>query len=106
MNAVLYKLCRHCVNIMDGFYPYPSTVLSQVCGMPLYKTRRELKKLKEQGLVRSCIYVSRDEEIFILKGYTVTEKGRKTKEYEKAWQEEKEICMRCFGVEIERDEKK
>lgn len=46
MNIVLYKLCRHCVKIMDGHLPCPSTVLSEVCCMPLYKTRRELKKLK------------------------------------------------------------
>lgn len=101
MNTVLYKLCLHCVNMMDGHLPFPSTALSEACRMPLYKTRRELKKLKEQGLVRTFIYLSNDDEEFsILKGYTITEKGRKTKEYEKAWQEEREICMKCFGFDI------
>ena len=100
MNTVLYKLCLHCVSIMDGWLPYPSTALSKVCGMSLYKTRKELKKLKEQGLIESCIHISDDEEFFILRGYTITEKGRKTNEDEKAWQKEKEICMECFGIDI------
>lgn len=101
MNTVLYKLCLHCVSIMDGWLPYPSTALSKVCGMSLYKTRKELKKLKEQGLIESCIHISDDEEFFILRGYTITEKGRKTKEYEKAWQKKKKFVWSVLALILE-----
>ena len=62
MNEVLYTLCRHNVNIMNGWYPFASTAISKSLDISLYKTRKELKKLKEQGLVESCIYTISDDE--------------------------------------------
>lgn len=101
MNIVLYKLCKHCVALMDSWHPYPSTALSKTCGMTLYQTRKELKKLKQDGIVDSDIEVLKDDEgCFILRGYTITDKARKTQEYKKAWQEEREICKKYFDIDI------
>ena len=100
MNIVLYHLCRHNVSIMDGWLPYPSTSLSKICGLSLYKTRKELKVLKENGLVESDIEcICNDEGNYILRGYTVTKKAEETEEYKKAFAEERKICKEIFGIE-------
>ncbi|WP_305084794.1 hypothetical protein [uncultured Dubosiella sp.] len=101
MNEVLYKLCRHCVGVMDGWHPYPSTALSKNCGLSLYRTRKELKKLKEQGLVVSDMeFLSDEDGNYIIRGYTITEKAKQTEEYLKAWEEEKMLCAVVFGFDI------
>lgn len=101
MNNVLFHLCRHCVNIMDGWYPFPSTYLSKICGLSLCKTRKELKALKEAGLVVSDRYclVGEDRNILV-SGYTITEKAKETEEYKKAYAEEADICKKAFGIDI------
>ena len=105
MNEILYRLCRHNVNIMDGYIPFPSTCLSRLCNTSLYKTRKELKKLKEQGLVVSDRYCEIGEDRNILvNGYTITEKAKETEEYKKAFQEEAAICKECFGINFKRGE--
>ena len=74
MNVVLYHLCCHYGDL--GPVPCPSTVLSKKSGLTLYKTRKILKQLKDQGLVTSghfCI-VSEERNI-IINGYTITEKA-------------------------------
>lgn len=101
MNEILYILCRHNVSIMDGWYPFLSTVISKTLDISLYKTRKELKKLKEQGLVESCIdIISGDEGTCILRGYRITEKAKEMEEYKKAFEEERKICKECFGIDI------
>lgn len=101
MNNVLYHLCRHCVSIMDGFIPFPSTVLSKVCELSLYKTRKELKSLKAQGYVIADRYTENTEDRTILiNGYTITDKAKETEEYKKAYQEEREICRKTLGIRI------
>lgn len=101
MNRVLYTLCRHNLNIMDGWLPFPSTAISRILDISLYKTRKELKKLKEQGLVESCIdSISDDEGTCVLRGYRITEKAKETEEYKKAFEEERKICKECFGIDI------
>ena len=101
MNEILYHLCRHYVSIMDGWIPFPSTCLSQVCEMSLYKTRKELKKLKEQGLVVSDRYCEVGEDgNYLINGYTITEKAKETEEYKKAYDEERWLCQECFNIYI------
>lgn len=101
MNEVLYHLCRHCVSIMNGFIPLPSTVLCKLCGLSLYKTRKELKNLKKQGYVVADRYTENTEERTILiNGYTITDKAKETEEYKKAYQEERELCWEAFGIRI------
>lgn len=101
MNQILYLLCRHTLNIIYGWRPYPSTSLSKHCGLSLYRTRKELKKLKDQGLVVSDIQtISDDEGTAIIRGYTITNKAKETEEYKKAHEEEREICIKVFGYDV------
>ena len=101
MNNVLFALCRHCVGIMDGWRPFPSTALSETCGLSLYNTRKELKKLKERGLVIADRYCEQTEEgNYILNGYTITRKAEETEEYKKAFAEERQIVKECFGFDM------
>lgn len=102
MNEVLYTLCRHCVGIMDGWIPYPSTVIAKSLNMPVGKVRYQLKKLKTQGLVVNDSYggQTEDGEVFCINGFTVTEKAEKTEEYIKAYNEERELCKRTLDIDI------
>ena len=101
MNKVLYHLCRHCVGIMDGWCPYPSTCLSNVCEMSLYQTRKELKKLKEQGFIVADRYCEIGEDRnYLISGYTITDKAKETQEYKMAFEEERKICQECFNIDI------
>lgn len=102
MNEVLYHLCRHNVSIMDGWYPYPSTALAKTTKLSVGKVRYQLKKLKEQKLVESFREggQTEDGEVYCLRGFRITDKAKESKEYKKAYEEEKKICKECFGIEI------
>ena len=101
MNDVLFCLCRHCVSIIGGWYPFPSTCISQICKLSLYKTRKELKKLKEQGYVVSDRYCEIGEDRnYLISGYTITDKAKETEEYKKAYEEERQAVKECFNFDI------
>ena len=101
MNEILYHLCGHCVSIMDGWYPFPSICLSEVCGKSLYQTRKEMKKLREQGYIVSDRYCEVGEDRnYLVSGYTITDKAKETEEYKQAFEEEEKICRECFGIDI------
>lgn len=101
MNEVLYALCRHCVSIVQGWVPMPSTCLSQILGKSLYQTRKELKRLKEQGLVVSVRYCEVGEDRnYLMCGYSITDKAKSTREYKTAWEDERKICKEAFGFDI------
>lgn len=101
MNDVLYHLCEHCVSIMQGWIPLPSTALSKATNKSLYQTRKELKRLKEQGYVTSARYCEVGEDRnYLMSGYQITDKAKETPEYKKAWEEERQICKEVFGIDI------
>lgn len=101
MNKVLYHLCLHCVDIMDGYLPFPSTILSELCNLSLYKTRKELKSLKEQGYVIADRYTESTEDgQILLNGYTITEKAKETEEYKKAFEIERNIVKDVWGFDL------
>lgn len=86
---------------MGGYLPYPSTVLCKSCGLSLYKTRKELKALKEQGYVIANRYTERlDDMQILLNGYTITDKANETEEYKKAFEEERKIVKDVYGFEL------
>jgi hypothetical protein len=86
---------------MDGYVPFPSTVLSKSCNLSLYKTRKELKALKEQGYVVADRYTESTEDGQILiNGYTITEKAKGTEEYKKAFEVERKIVKDVYGFEL------
>lgn len=101
MNDILLHLCRHCVGIMSGWIPLPATVLCQSVEKSVYQTRKELRRLKEQGLVALDRYChSTEDGNYLMVGWTITDEGKKTPEYKKAYEEEREICKEVFGIEI------
>lgn len=101
-DKIFSILCRHCCNIMDGWIPYPSTVIhSQIPSITLYAVRKHLKALKQEGLITSDLYVDHgDERPILIRGYVVTEKGRNTNEYRQAHEIERRICKECFDFDI------
>lgn len=79
----------------------PSTYLSQTLGKSLYQTRKELKRLKEQGLVVSDRYCQVGEDRnYLMCGYTITDKAKSTHEYKTAWEEERQVCKEAFDIDI------
>lgn len=102
MNNILYALCRHCVGIMDGWVPYPSTAIAKQLNVSVGKVRYQLKKLKEQGLVESSRYggQTEDGEVFCINGFRITDKAKETEKYKVAFEEERRVCKECFDINI------
>lgn len=106
MNDVLLHLCRHCVSIMGGWFPMPATILCESVGMSLYQTRKELRRLKEQGIVKSVRYCEVTEDgNRLVSGWQTTDKAKDTPEYKMAWAEERGICREAFGIDIGEQDK-
>jgi hypothetical protein len=69
--------------------------------LSLYKTRKELKSLKEQGYVVANRYTESTEDGQILiNGYTITEKAKETEEYKKAFEVEARIVKEVYGFDL------
>lgn len=102
MDKILFALCRHNVSIMDGWHPFPATVISKMLNMSVHKVRYHLRKLKKQGLVKSFYEggQTEDGEVFCYWGWTITDKAFATEEYQKAHEEERKLCIKCFNFDI------
>lgn len=102
MDEILYKLCRHNVDIMDGWRPFPATAIADSLNISVHKVRYHLRKLKEQGLVKSFYEGGQTEEgeVFCYWGWTITDKAFNTNEYKKACEEVIELCKKCFDIDI------
>lgn len=100
MNQTLYYLCRHCVGIMDGFYPYPARLIAEQTGVSISTARRRLRQLKKEGLVETFSVGPDDEFPIPYNGWRVTEKGEETEEYKAAWEKEKKLCREIFGPDM------
>ena len=99
MNDVLYFICRNSLSIMDSWIPTPSTVIAEELGMSVYQVRKELKRLKELGLIASTIYCGTDEySTYAVRGYTITDKAKGTEEYKTAYGNEEKIRRECFEM--------
>ena len=100
MNQILYALCRHCVGIMDGWRPFPAWAVAQQAGVSLYAARKELRRLKQEGIVYTISEkpsVDDCECVVPYHGWTITRKAYDTEEYIAAANKEAEICAECFG---------
>ena len=101
MNEVLLHLCRNNVSIMNCGIPIPSILLSEVCQMSLYKTRKELNRLRDIGLTKAeCYYHVGEYNNCLIHGWVITEEAKKTEEYKKAWEEERQAVKESFGFDI------
>lgn len=100
MNQILYALCRHCVGIMDGWRPFPAWAVAQQAGVSLYAARKELRRLKQEGIVDTISEKPSADDcecVVPYHGWTITRKAYDTEEYIAAANKEAEICAECFG---------
>lgn len=101
MNDVLYQLCRYCISIVGSQYPVPARLIAEYLNLTINQARYRLKKLKQLGLAESCCETNRDYYVYSLcNGWRLTDKAKETEEYKKAWEEEKALCKKCFGMDI------
>ena len=102
-DKVFEILCQHCVSVMDGWVPYPSTCIAGSLGWKLSYVRRLLKQLKQEGLIDSDLYVETGSDLdrpILVRGYVLTKKALDTKQYETAWETERQACLECFKFDI------
>jgi hypothetical protein len=102
-DKVFEILCHHSVSVMDGWIPYPSTCIASTTGWSLYKVRKLLKELKQEGLIDSDIYVENSPDLdrpILVRGYVLTKKALDTEAYEIAWEAERKACQECFEFDI------
>lgn len=95
-------MCFRCVGETDSLCFFHPIELSQISGLSIYRTRKILKELKSQGLIR---YERRtikhpEEGNFILSGYTITSKAKERPEYANALEKKRCICLDSFGIDI------
>lgn len=100
MDEILYVLCRHNVNIMDGWRPYPATIIAKQLNLSVNKVRYHLRKLKEQNIVETSYDggMTEDGEVYCYHGWTITKDAHKTNEYQKAKELEDKLLKECFGI--------
>jgi hypothetical protein len=86
---------------MDGWNPYPSTIIADCTGWRLSYVRKLLKQLKAEGLIDSDLYVDKgDDRPILVRGYIVTKKGMQTPLFKVAHEAERKICKECFDIDI------
>lgn len=99
-NRILYTLARTDLSLMDPVKILPARFfLGENPGKSLYAIRKALKRLKDEGLVKSvceCFW-DEDHEYCIVQGWQLTDKARTTGIYANAKQEEMEIRRKVFG---------
>ena len=101
MSNVLYNLCKANLNIMNGWYPYPARCIAESLNMTVSQVRYQLNKLRKQGLVQVVsMIIDEEEPLPPYRGWQITKEAEKTEEYKKAWEEEREIVKKTFGVDI------
>lgn len=97
---VFAALCSHAVNIMDGWVPYPCTVIAQRLNTSVYQVRKAMKTLVSEGLAqRSSCVLDWEECALPYHGFTITDKGKKTAIFRYEARKEARICAECFGCQ-------
>lgn len=105
-NDVLLCVCRHYTGIMSGWLPIPATAICRIVGKSVYQTRKELRNLRDLGLVvfeRHCLVGEYGNEL--ISGWRITDKAKESPEYKQAWAEERKIRQEVFGEDIGEEDK-
>lgn len=101
-NIILYKLALNDLNLMDFVNILPSKYLRPE-NASMYATKKALRELRLEGLIQSVcesVYSDYDERNVIVRGYRITDKGRKTAVYRLAEKDELKIRQELFGQEM------
>lgn len=95
---VFAALCDHAMNIMDGWVPYPCTVIARRLNVSVYQARKAMKALVNEGLAQrtSCV-LDREECALPYHGFTITAKAKKTAIFRYLAKREAKVCAECFG---------
>ena len=95
---VFAALCSHAVNIMDGWVPFPCTVIAWRLNTSVYQVRKAMKALVSEGLAQRSSCVLDPEECGLpYNGFTITDAAKKTAIYRYEARKEARICAECFG---------
>lgn len=103
-KSVFQVLCNHYADFMSSFgYPIPRKIIQDELGLSKYQVLKELRNLREKGLVRLVrinYYDDYDCENHLLIGYAVTDLGEKTNEYKIAYENVRRRIKQHFGMDI------
>jgi|GEM_PF-6173087 len=100
-EKVLKLYCNTSVSIMNaGHNIIPSTYVSKYFNCTLYRARKIIKSLVDQGLLKPACesgYDEYSEMPYVIRGYNLTQKGRASKTYRIAQWHEAKICSNVWG---------
>lgn len=100
-ERVLTLFCNTTVSIMNkGFDIIPSTAIAKYFGCSLYRARKVIRQLIDEGLLESgteCINDDSDEMPCICRSYRLTKIARASREYRMAQWKEAKICSVIWG---------
>ena len=109
MNAVFEAIVWWEANYGLSFgYPMPRSAIMNQEGLNLYQYRKQIKELKDNGLIKYVRYIERVycegylEDCYFVQGWLPTDKGRQTELYIKISDEEEERMKKHWkelGVE-------
>lgn len=101
---VFATLCLMCADIIYGWYPHSCKGISQCLGISLYKCRKAIKSLVNDGLTVKTSERSAnlfDDDIYIpINGFTITPKGKETAIYKYMLKREQRILKEIYGWDI------
>ena len=95
---VFAALCSRSLNMMDGWVPYPCTVIARRLNISVYQARKAMKALVGEGLAQRTSCVLEPEECALpYNGFKITDAAKKTAIYRYQARKEARICAECFG---------
>ena len=104
MNAALEAIVWWEANYGLSFgYPMPRSAIMHQEGLSLYQYRKQIKELKQSGLIEYKRYMEYDycegylQDSYLVRGWILTGKGRETETYKKASVEAEAILERFMG---------
>lgn len=105
MNKILCELCRASIFIDSHEHLLTSKVLSRLTGFSRKEVLKEIKTLKDEGLVKYVRIIEQgwDDEPFFNQGWIVTRKACNVPEFEEALDIETMWFIHCWEEDAEAD---
>ena len=102
LAQTFYKICKHSVSLAVSWYPLTSKFLANQLGISISTVYKRIDQLKEKGYIKLVHIMDMDEDghKHIYNCYDVTDMGRQTDIYKKAYEEERKACIDYFGFDI------
>ena len=99
-SKILQIYCKHNFNWLCGYIPLPSTVIQSELNVSLYKVRKAIKTLKDEGYLKSETYVDKnDYGNIIVRGYIITEQAKETEIYKQCERDEDNFIKELYASE-------